>query len=144
MQRAGESIYNERRSKMKHVKQQPNECFVAAVCQVRPELNYEEVRQGFQWCNEWLVEFARKYAPEAVDALPRRDLPLVGARLPEGRGLVLVRLMGEGKVLARHAISFEDGLVLDPRGPGTPMTFEAYLEAHSGWVVESITGSEEH
>jgi len=80
---------------------------------------------GFEKMKQWMDEEIRK--PDGAfygDAFGSRSIPF-----PEtGRGLLLVRLRNWSGGSGQHALSVEDGMIMDSNGPGKLETAAEYKE----------------
>lgn len=127
---------------MQFIQQENSECLLAAVCQLHPNGKqlFNILRKGYDYTNpgkklkyfaSWLIAPTKALVIAGVTNPVENPIPTTG------KGIVL--LVDISSKLRRHAISYENGLLLDPQGPGKPETLEQ-LQSRMGsfWKVELI------
>ena len=129
---------------MEYYAQSPNACIAYSLLQLgvvdkEAVSEYEQaVSFGMRWdrVRDWLLTYAPDYWEKTEDmrSWTQRDNP-PGRRLPrKGRGVAVLEWSTQG-VPYHHAVSFEDGKLLDPlpEAPGIP---ETWAQLRRRWLEE--------
>lgn len=123
---------------MQYRKQSYNACFAYALWQIGAVSEeavrvYEERKsfESFELLRNWIKEFA----PEMKRAGYLRIIVLSGSHNLKGKGVIALFARAE---YYSHAISYEDGIVLDPDLPEERLSLEEYLLRHPQWEVIKI------
>lgn len=125
---------------MRYKKQSHNACFAYALWQIGVveekavrEYEQEQCFDGWEKLDNWLG----KYLPALENNLKRSSLLMLptGDKGLSGRGIIY--LCDKVKKVA-HAISYEDGIVLDSSQPEERMSLEEYLKRYLQWEVVEI------
>ncbi len=129
---------------MRHVRQGSRECLLAAVAQVDPNINFEELRKHYRFYLLNTIQqkqFFKLYLPhrtDVIEGIPTYDIVPRRGRLPQlkGTGIVILYRKDRKYPGARHAVSYKDGHILDPGDPtGRLQPIRDYLKK-TGWRFE--------
>jgi len=134
---------------MKHIKQKPNQCWLAAVCMVE-SLNYKHWSRYYptqqnkyktiaisNWQHQLISSLAVWYDTKRFinrqSILPSDDNCPIDL---SGKGIIIV-----GDMYGNHAIAFEDGLIYNPNAD-KPCTWDEFMK-HSKqnnrrWIIKDI------
>jgi len=130
---------------MKHIRQKPSQCLLAAICCINPALNYEDLAPGYARAfhearigaekGRWqpVIDYIGRLAPYMQTVLASLfDAVAVGsdADISTGCGVVIIQLWEYGRTW-RHALAYEDGLLYDPDSGYTYPDIVSYL-----WAVQ--------
>ena len=128
---------------MRYIKQRPNQCLLAAYCQIS-DADYDTLAEDYDIKKVMYDPSSvyRTFAPiaEVIDRYPRPRWPIgiMGAKEPpslRGTGLLIIR-----QIYIAHAVSYENGMILDPEHDGTLETWDTFYKRMkpSDWYVVLI------
>ncbi len=124
---------------MRYISQSYNACFAYALWQIgvveeKAVREYEDRGMFESWYS--LERWAEKHVPQlkGLQELMVIRAPCGNSSL-EGKGIIA---LWSEEFRTAHAISYEEGLVLDPSQPEERMTLEDYLNRFPKWKVVEI------
>lgn len=121
---------------MRYIKQKKNQCALAAVCQIREDLDYEKLSKSYNpesWADQFKVTalLGRTALIKDVKISKTSWAHSPTIRNPDlsGKGVLVIESL---VAPARHCISYENGKVLDPADKnGVSMTYADYMNLHT-------------
>jgi len=139
---------------MRHIRQEYNQCSLAALCQIDPSLNYAALAREFAQSVDTApmggrrmaqVYFFERIAPGYAKAMKRYYDASAGKGLQELQGRDdEPDLRGKGLLFVKfdkgcHVLSYEDGLVLDSAIDGhEPIDWRDYRVIHGATLLEVV------
>ncbi len=130
---------------MRYIKQNGGECFLTAICQVVPSLDIREERKtyltkggyvtkerGIKWVEIRFPEIF--YTVVYIFYGAGKPIKVSEQDLKE-KGLIIIQDYGCSK---RHAVSFENGQILDSAYDGRIERLEDFRQRREDWFIEAL------